>query len=84
MHYTYKPMRTCSTEINFDINDNIITNIVFTKGCSGNLKAIATLLNGQTADYIYEKLHGTECVGRQSSCANELAKAVMEAKEKAS
>ena len=82
MEYVYKTKGTCSTEIRFDINDNIITNIRFTNGCNGNLKAISKLLDGQTVEYIEEKLLGNLCGMRGTSCADQLAKAVREAYEK--
>ena len=81
MHYTYKTTGTCSTEINFDINDNVITNIVFTNGCNGNLKAIGKLCEGMTVEEIEEKLKGNTCGLRQTSCADQLAIAVREAYE---
>jgi uncharacterized protein (TIGR03905 family) len=81
MHYSYKTTGTCSTEINFDINDNVITNIVFTNGCNGNLKAIGKLCEGMTVEEIEEKLKGNTCGFRQTSCADQLAIAVREAYE---
>ena len=82
MEYVYKTSGTCSTEIRFDINDDIITNIRFTNGCNGNLKAISKLLEGKTVDYIEDKLLGNLCGNRGTSCADQLAKAVREAYEK--
>lgn len=82
MEYVYKTSGTCSTEIRFDINDDIITNIRFTNGCNGNLKAISKLLEGKSVDYIEEKLLGNLCGMRNTSCADQLAKAVREAYEK--
>lgn len=81
MRYTYKTKGTCSIEINFDINDNIITNISFLGGCNGNLKAIAKLVDGMTVEEIEEKLKGNICGRRDTSCADQLAKAVRAAKE---
>ena len=46
MKYNYKTTMVCAPEINFDINDNVITNIEFIGGCNGNLKAIAKLVDG--------------------------------------
>ena len=81
MEYSYKTKGTCSTVIDFDINDNIITNIRFTDGCNGNLKAISKLLDGQTVEYIEEKLKGNLCGVRDTSCADQLAIAVRKAYE---
>ncbi len=82
MKYKYKTKGTCSVEISFDINDNVISNISFLGGCNGNLKAISKLLEGQTVEYIEEKLLGNVCGMRGTSCADQLAKAVREAYNK--
>lgn len=82
MKYTYKTKGTCSIEISFDIEEDIITNVSFLGGCNGNLKAISKLVDGMTVDEIEEKLKGNTCGRRDTSCADQLAKAVREAKEK--
>lgn len=79
MDYTYKTNGVCSMEINFHIDGNIITNIKFTGGCNGNLKAISKLVDGWTVEQIEEKLLGNTCGFRQTSCADQLAKAVRQA-----
>ncbi|MBE7052774.1 MAG: TIGR03905 family TSCPD domain-containing protein [Ruminococcaceae bacterium] len=81
MNYTYKTKGTCAMRISFDIDKNIVSNIKFDGGCNGNLKAIAKLLDGQSVEYIEEKLSGNDCRGRGTSCADQLAKAVREAYE---
>lgn len=75
---------TCSQEIEFDINGNVISNIVFRGGCNGNLKAISKLLEGQTVEYIVSKLKGNTCGFKSTSCADQLACAVQEAYDKIS
>lgn len=80
MRYTYKTKNTCSRMISFDIDENdAVTNIEFTGGCSGNLKAIPKLVDGWTAQQIAEKLLGNTCGDRRTSCADQLAIAVLEA-----
>ena len=81
MRYIYKTKGTCSVEISFDINDDIITNISFLGGCNGNLKAIAKLVEGMKVEEIEEKLKGNTCGRRDTSCADQLARAVRAAKE---
>lgn len=81
MKYQYKTRGVCAQVISFDINDNIVTNVEFFGGCNGNLKAISKLVDGWTADAIAEKLLGNECGGKGTSCADQLAKAVLAAKE---
>jgi len=83
MHYEYKTQGTCSTLIDFDIEGDVIKNVKFTGGCNGNLKAIGLLVEGMTADEISKKLAGNLCGFKKTSCADQLAKAVLKAKEEA-
>ena len=79
MRYTYKTRNTCSSQIQFDLNDGVVSNVRFTGGCNGNLKAISKLVNGWTAEEIDEKLRDNTCGRRPTSCADQLARAVREA-----
>lgn len=79
MHYEYKTKNTCSYKISFDLNGDIVSNIVFQGGCNGNLKAISKLLEGKTVKEIEEKLLGNKCGMRTTSCADQLAIAVKKA-----
>ena len=80
MHYSYHTSGTCATKIDFEINDGVVTDVVFTNGCNGNLKAISKLVDGWKADDIADKLLGNTCGFKPTSCADQLAKAVLEAK----
>lgn len=79
MHYTYKTKGTCSKEISFDIDGNIVTNVNFVSGCPGNLAAISRLVDKMSVEEIEEKLLGNTCGNKPTSCADQLAKAVREA-----
>ncbi len=79
MKYTYKTQGTCSTEIHFDINGNVISGVSFERGCNGNLKAISRLVDGMTVDEIKTKCKGINCGGKKTSCADQLAIAVEKA-----
>ena len=80
MHYTYKTKGTCSTQIDFDIKDNKVYNVEYTRGCNGNLKAIASLVEGQEVDEVIKKLEGITCGFKNTSCGDQLAKALEEIK----
>ena len=75
MEYTYKTQNTCSSEIKLNIDGNVVTNISFTGGCNGNLKAIPRLVDGWTVEAIEEKLAGVTCGRRPTSCADQLVQA---------
>ena len=80
MTKTFYPQNVCSQQITFDKSeDGTITNIEFTGGCNGNLKAIAKLVDGMKAEEIYTKLHGNTCGRNATSCADQLCLAVREA-----
>ncbi len=74
----YKTTGTCASTIVFEKDEeNRIHNIQFTGGCNGNLKAIAILCEGMKAEEIAAKLEGNICGFKKTSCADQLAKAVL-------
>ena len=74
MKYLYQTEYTCAKQIQFDINDDIITNVEFLGGgCNGNLKAVPRLVDGMTVEQIEEKVGGITCGRRPTSCAGQLA-----------
>ena len=79
MRYDYKTEVVCAQVISFDIDDDVISNISFTGGCNGNLKAIAKLVDGWTVDKIESYLRGNICGRKPTSCADQLAVAVRKA-----
>lgn len=82
--YTYIPKGVCSSQIDFDIEDNKLKNASFVGGCNGNLKGICSLVEGMDIDSIIEKLRGIDCRGKGTSCPDQLAKALEEIKNKQS
>lgn len=77
MEYTIKTQGTCSRSITFTkTDDGKITNVSFEGGCNGNLKAISKLVDGMTPQEISSKLLGNLCGAKNTSCADQLAKAV--------
>ncbi len=79
MKYSYKTNGTCSSVITFDIEGDVITNVQFTGGCNGNLKAIASLVDGLTVSQIEERVKGITCGWKNTSCSDQLSKAVRKA-----
>ena len=80
MQYTYQTKGTCSREIIFEIEDNKIVNVEFIGGCNGNLKGISSLVKGMDIDEIIARLEGTTCGMKATSCPDQLATALKEAK----
>lgn len=65
--------------IEFDINDGIVNNVRFTRGCSGNTQGVAALCEGLSVNDVISKLEGIDCGGRGTSCPDQLAKAIKHA-----
>lgn len=79
---SYHTTGTCARVITFEKDsENRIYNIHFEGGCNGNLKAISKLCEGMKAEEISAKLLGNICGPKKTSCADQLAKAVMGAVE---
>ncbi len=79
MKYSYKTSGTCASNITFDIEGDVITNVQFTGGCNGNLKAISSLVEGMTVSQIEERVKGITCGWKSTSCSDQLSKAVRKA-----
>lgn len=83
MKHSYRTKGTCSQEIQFDLEDGIVKNVAFFGGCNGNLKAISKLVEGMPAEKVAEILRGNTCGPRNTSCADQLAKALDQAIQEA-
>ena len=81
MHYEYKTKGTCSQRILFEIEDNKVTNVQFIGGCHGNLQGISKLVEGMDVDQVIEKIGGICCGMKPTSCPDQLATALKEAKK---
>lgn len=82
MKYSYETENTCCKLIKFELNNNIVTKVEFLGGgCPGNLQALPKLVEGMTVEKIEQKIGGIICGRRQTSCADQLAKAVRKAYE---
>lgn len=83
MEYRYSPNGVCSTEMIFDIDKNdIVNNLKVIGGCNGNLKGISYLIKGMKIDDVISKLSGIKCGFRETSCPDQIAKALKEYKMK--
>ena len=83
MHYEYKTNGTCSQRILFEIEEGKVKNVTFLGGCNGNLKGIGSLVEGMDAQEVITRLEGTTCGMKQTSCPDQLAKALKQALENA-
>ena len=73
---TYYPRGVCSKQIDVEVKDGKIADIRVLGGCNGNLKGICALLKGADAKDTVERLKGTDCGGRGTSCPDQIARAI--------
>jgi len=75
MSFVYKTKGTCSTQIELELEGNIVHNVKFTGGCHGNLQAIPALVEGLTVEEVEKRIAGIRCGFKDTSCGDQLAKA---------
>lgn len=79
-HITYQTSGTCSQQIDLDIDeDGRVWNVQFLGGCNGNLQGIGRLVNGMKVEDIKERLAGIRCGYKNTSCPDQLARALEQA-----
>ena len=78
--HSYMTKGTCSRQINLEYDDSDLTlkNIEVIGGCNGNLKGISSLLKGMKLQDIVEKLEGIKCGYKETSCPDQISKAIKE------
>lgn len=74
----YRPKGTCSMEINYEVEDGIVTALSFVGGCNGNLKGISNLVVGMKVEDVISRLEGITCGFKSTSCPDQLACALKE------
>ena len=76
--FVYKTKGVCATEIHVDVENDVIKEVNFVRGCPGNLFGISALIKDMN-DAI-NKLKGITCGAKDTSCPDQLSKALEEYK----
>ena len=76
MKYEYAPKGVCSKSIELEMDGDKIKNVKFYGGCNGNLKGIASLVQGMTAQQVIDRCEGIQCRTKGTSCPDQLARAL--------
>ena len=75
MKTTFKTSGTCSKEIKIEIEDGILKEVNFVRGCDGNAQGMTALLSGMKAKEVIRRLRGIQC-RNGTSCPDQLAVAL--------
>ena len=73
--FSYKCRGTCSTSIDLQIDNGIITDCRINNGCKGNTAGLARMVIGRNAEEVASLLEGIPCRGG-TSCPDQLSKAI--------
>ncbi len=73
---TYTPRGVCSRQIDLELEDGVIVSAKFTGGCSGNTQGVAALVIGMKAEEAIRRLKGIKCGFKDTSCPDQLSKAL--------
>ena len=71
----YKTSGTCSS-VNLEVEGDIIKSVSFTGGCNGNLQGISRLVEGMKVEDAISRLKGIRCGFKNTSCPDQLARAL--------
>ena len=82
MIFQYVPQGICAQRIIVDIEDGVIRYLNIVGGCDGNHKGITALVKGMKVEDVKEKLRGIRCGFRDTSCPDQLSRALEEYEKK--
>jgi len=78
----YETSGTCCRLMQVKFDGEVITDVDFLGGCSGNLQGIKSLVKGMTINEVIKKLSGIRCGDKSTSCPDQLAKCLKEIKSR--
>lgn len=79
--YTYTPKGVCSNKMTFILDGDIIKDLKVTNGCPGNLLGISSLIKDKNIDEVISRLENIKCGFKNTSCPDQIAKALIEYKK---
>ena len=82
MEYKFRPNGVCSTEMIFNIENNIIKDLKVIGGCNGNLKGITSLIKDRNINDVISKLSGITCNYKKTSCPDQIAEVLKNIRRK--
>ena len=76
MTITYTPRGVCSQAFRIEVEDDAIRSVQVVGGCSGNLQGLSALLRGMRVEDASQRLDGSRCGTKPTSCPDQLAQAL--------
>ena len=77
MTIQYKTKGVCSKQMNVKLDDDgVVQAVEIIGGCHGNGQGVARLVEGMKARDAIDKMAGIKCAYKQTSCPDQLSKAL--------
>ena len=74
--FTYYPTNVCSKQIDIEVENDTVKSVIFHGGCPGNLLGISKIIKGMKIQEVIEAFDNNRCGHRDTSCPDQLAKAL--------
>ena len=79
--YVYETTGVCSRAIEVELDGDTVKSVRIIGGCNGNTQGLALLAQGMKIDEVIDRLEGIQCGFKGTSCPDQLAKALIEARD---
>ena len=77
MTIQYKTKGVCSKQMNVKLDDEgVVQSVEIIGGCHGNGQGVARLVEGMKAQDAIDKMAGIKCGYKQTSCPDQLSRAL--------
>ena len=76
MKIEFQPQGVCARQIIIDIENDIVNDVKFIGGCSGNTQGVGTLAKGMKVSEVIERLKGIRCGAKSTSCPDQLTQGI--------
>ena len=76
MTIQYKPRGVCSKQMNVKVEGGVVQSVEILGGCHGNGQGVARLVEGMKAEDAIRKMEGIKCAYKQTSCPDQLSRAL--------
>ena len=61
MKIEFQPQGVCTRQIIIDVENDIVNDVKFVGGCSGNTQGVGALAKGMKVDDVIKRLKGIRC-----------------------
>lgn len=75
----YTPKGVCARRMTIEVEDGIIKSVNILGGCNGNANGFCSILPGMEVQHVIDRLEGTRCGFKPTSCPDQIAQALKQA-----